>query len=394
MGGSSQFSGQDDKDRASYISRRKAVIALCIGCVLLVLAVVLPVTPGYAIAVVGGMALVAAMGFYYQSRDVVQGPDPEMLSRHGEEVDVSGGDDPSEQSEQSEVCASVEAKPPVFAPSHLLDSMDGDRDSAAMLLEIFLDEHSDDGEVLLRLADNEEWSGVEKTLHTLKGVAGSIGADALHVHIVAVEGDLLSHGRLERESLLRLNQEITVLEVAINEALAGLRAVSPERQATVVSQAETESGQYGQEGAGNLAATARPAEVVDSRPSIDKALPMDGVNAAIDISVMLNALDDDAEMVQMLLGVFVEEHQHDGKVFVEMVSSGCIDEQTLRLVHSLKGVAANLGANTLQEIATALEMRLKQQQPVPLDDAHRLAIVLEQTVESARYYLHSWGVNA
>ncbi|MGF1775847.1 Hpt domain-containing protein [Vibrio nomapromontoriensis] len=61
----------------------------------------------------------------------------------------------------------------------MLNTLDGDKESVLMLLEVFISEHRDDVERLQALLEKDIESAT-RIAHTLKGVSGSIYADALH----------------------------------------------------------------------------------------------------------------------------------------------------------------------------------------------------------------------
>ncbi|WP_373560833.1 Hpt domain-containing protein [Vibrio sp. ES.051] len=74
---------------------------------------------------------------------------------------------------------------PYIDINKMLDSLTGDEDAVRMLLEIFIQDHCDDGTKMHRLL-KEDKDQAKRTLHSLKGVAGSLGAMPLYY----ISGDI------------------------------------------------------------------------------------------------------------------------------------------------------------------------------------------------------------
>ncbi|WP_087019156.1 Hpt domain-containing protein [Thaumasiovibrio subtropicus] len=106
--------------------------------------------------------------------------------------------------------------------------------------------------------------------------------------------------------------------------------------------------------------------------------------ATFDINYMLDAMDDDTESVNMLLGVFLEEHSEDGERLYQLLADHRMEEAE-RLVHSIKGVAGSLGAVPLQTVAAELEQCIKRQ---TLDDEKIAEFVHQLKTLSAEIKLH------
>ncbi|MFA0345781.1 Hpt domain-containing protein [Vibrio sp. 10N.222.55.C6] len=116
------------------------------------------------------------------------------------------------------------------------------------------------------------------------------------------------------------------------------------------------------------------ASVTDSKP-------------AIDIEDMLETLDGDAESVELLLGVFVQDHAGDYEKFKSLLTK---DETTAaRIVHSLKGVAGSIKASRLAIIAASIEMTMKQSRAISEHDLAELEKAIKASVDSAHEYLDS-----
>ncbi|MCL9774603.1 Hpt domain-containing protein [Vibrio methylphosphonaticus] len=78
---------------------------------------------------------------------------------------------------------------PIINFDTMLSTLDGDKESVLMLLEVFINEHRDDVERLQNLLEQDIQSAT-RIAHTLKGVSGSIYAEALHQVSTEVEKKL------------------------------------------------------------------------------------------------------------------------------------------------------------------------------------------------------------
>ncbi|EME3970717.1 Hpt domain-containing protein [Vibrio fluvialis] len=114
--------------------------------------------------------------------------------------------------------------------------------------------------------------------------------------------------------------------------------------------------------------------------------PQPEEGAAIDIGRMLSSLNDDHDSVNMLLEVFVEDHRNDDQSLRQLLTTD--PQAALRKAHSLKGVAGNLGADGLREIAMAIEMKLKQDTMPSEPELQQLTSQLKLAIDSARYFLN------
>lgn len=123
-------------------------------------------------------------------------------------------------------------------------------------------------------------------------------------------------------------------------------------------------------------------------PPEPKSKPTVTVNpertSAINYAYMLDSVSGDKNAVELLLNVFIEDHQDDAERIQALI--GQQDPTALRLVHSLKGVAGSVGATPLRDIASDLESNLKKGQPIADSDLELLALYLRQTVQSAEDY--------
>ncbi|CDU07585.1 hypothetical protein VCR14J2_430078 [Vibrio coralliirubri] len=116
------------------------------------------------------------------------------------------------------------------------------------------------------------------------------------------------------------------------------------------------------------------ASVTDSKP-------------AIDIEDMLETLDGDAESVELLLGVFVQDHAGDYEKFKSLLTKD--ETSAARIVHSLKGVAGSIKASRLAIIAASIEMTMKQSRAISEHDLAELEQAIKASVDSAHEYLDS-----
>ncbi|GLR03646.1 histidine phosphotransferase [Vibrio hyugaensis] len=80
-----------------------------------------------------------------------------------------------------------ESPEPYIDIERMLDSLSDDEESVRMLLDVFIQDHTDDGSKLRRLL-LEDKEHAQRVAHSLKGVSGSIGAMPLHY----ISGDIES----------------------------------------------------------------------------------------------------------------------------------------------------------------------------------------------------------
>lgn len=104
------------------------------------------------------------------------------------------------------------------------------------------------------------------------------------------------------------------------------------------------------------------------------------------IAVLVERLDGDQEIAREVAVAFVESsqellHQLDGAI-----AAGRADAIRLN-AHSIKGAAANIGANALAETAAAIEDAGRDQR---LEVAERLVPQLHQRIEHVFAVLKGW----
>lgn len=89
-------------------------------------------------------------------------------------------------------------KEPYIDIEKMLDSLSGDEESVRMLLEVFIQDHTEDSEKLKGLiAEGKDKEHAQRVAHSLKGVSGSIGAMPLHY----ISGDI--------ESLIKQGEQVS-----------------------------------------------------------------------------------------------------------------------------------------------------------------------------------------
>ncbi|MCL9783703.1 Hpt domain-containing protein [Vibrio sp. S4M6] len=125
--------------------------------------------------------------------------------------------------------------------------------------------------------------------------------------------------------------------------------------------------------------SSKASEDVSTSVSDSQNLPV------IDFDKLTDSLSGDVESVVLLLNVFVQDHRGD----VQTLTSSLNDdhENALRAAHSLKGVAANLGANGLREAANEVEKTLKENGTVTPQMLETLDFHLQRSIREAEAYL-------
>lgn len=122
-----------------------------------------------------------------------------------------------------------ELAPPVLNVDCFLHAMDDDVESARILLEIFINEHADDVSKLAVLVGNSEPENIcehaLRLVHSLKGVAGNISADALKQQAEMIEFRYKRRQRVEDVEYKRLEW---LLDRTVEEAAQYLSEQSAE----------------------------------------------------------------------------------------------------------------------------------------------------------------------
>jgi HPt (histidine-containing phosphotransfer) domain-containing protein len=275
----------------------------------------------------------------------------------------------------------------------ILESMDGDKESVVMLLEIFREEYSAYG---LRLRELIEGSQIEEALrlvHNLKEVAGSLGAPRLKIESERLEKSYQQQEPVTINDADKLAEIIYLVVNAINEYLiVGIKNSSDVAAPLNIEAKKTSSivdaSNKANEASGNTELSVADTDKEPISPELT-------TKAAIDIPLMLETMDGDSDSVQMLLDIFMDEHAADAEklhCLVSQCESSNISEPAIRIVHSLKGVAGSLGAEKLKVIAGDIEIKLIQHRVVSEADYRALSLALDECVTYAMSYI-SEGAN-
>ncbi|RIZ55887.1 hypothetical protein AK966_04750 [Vibrio sp. PID23_8] len=69
---------------------------------------------------------------------------------------------------------------PILDIDNILDSLSGDEAAVRFLLELFIHDHSGDGEKFRQLMNNDDRERAQRLVHSLRGVSGNLGAMVLY----------------------------------------------------------------------------------------------------------------------------------------------------------------------------------------------------------------------
>ncbi|WP_261857235.1 Hpt domain-containing protein [Photobacterium sanguinicancri] len=300
----------------------------------------------------------------------------------------------------------------LFDLRHILHCMDEDLDSVIMLLEIFVQEHGSDG-IYFRLAlEDGRIDDAARIVHSLKGVAGSIGSNALkniaeRLELAIKKEDMIVESdSAELDTILKGVVKTVQVYLETQGVTVAVKKFEPENEKSKPEEGSVEfdvacsentlmNDQVADNGAAGLS---------ENKVTIQQELtPRDCDTAAegrqepdakrsslIDIKYMMTTMDDDADSVKMLLEIFIDEHVNDGKKLLQQVHNSTeISEDAIRIVHSIKGVSSSLGAHPLRVLAGDIETRFKQGQPVSDADYRAFDLLLTDTISAATYYLEA-----
>ena len=106
----------------------------------------------------------------------------------------------------------------------------------------------------------------------------------------------------------------------------------------------------------------------------------------LDLTDALHRLDQDREALQILFKLFMSEHKDD-LWEIRSALRRQEPEAAIRLLHTLKGVSANLSARRLNMMAAELEWRLHQAEALSEADLTRLQHIFNQTRERVSHCL-------
>ncbi|WP_299013597.1 Hpt domain-containing protein [uncultured Photobacterium sp.] len=266
----------------------------------------------------------------------------------------------------------------------LLENMDGDFDAVRMLLEIFLDEHNDDASLLSEFMLKGQGEDACRVVHSLKGVASSLEAKQLRDVAEKIEREIKQGKPANTEDIGVLNEAITALNAEIVRLLQS-EPLAEQDYAGAIEIEKPVSVAF------NKKTPVEDAIVVGADLPVARSSSIPEITLPIlNVDYLLDSMDDDQEAARILLEIFIAEHADDARKLTLLVGDNppeSLCEKALRLVHSLKGVAGNIGAEALKQQAVTIEAKYKQQQVVEQHEYRRFEILLENTVSEANHYL-------
>ncbi len=89
----------------------------------------------------------------------------------------------------------------------MLNSLNGDVSAVKILLNVFIEDHQNDGETLKQRVESD-LTGASRMVHSLKGVAGTVGASELRSMAIEVEAKLKQGDKPTKSDLERLAREL------------------------------------------------------------------------------------------------------------------------------------------------------------------------------------------
>ncbi|WP_164684048.1 Hpt domain-containing protein [Vibrio maerlii] len=101
----------------------------------------------------------------------------------------------------------------------LYETMGEDEEAVAMLLNVFIQDHSEDFEQLKSLTDVDT-EAAQRKVHSLKSVSASLGANKLRSLAATIEGKFKHNRPIMPEELNLLGQELEWVLVQVNEHLS------------------------------------------------------------------------------------------------------------------------------------------------------------------------------
>ncbi|MGR5061681.1 Hpt domain-containing protein [Photobacterium sp. DNB22_13_2] len=371
---------------------------------------------GYSLIVFSIMALVAALGIGYSL----------LLKPRGDERREPNNESMVETSvsrnfETLSLSADVESLS-VFDSDYLLDTMDGDRDMVTMLLEVFVDEHFDDGHKIVMALKTGDVDQVQMLSHRLKGVSASLGVEQINALAEKVEREaktqadseklenlcellkmVFTPAALEIQSFLDESANIKSLQGSRKEVLT--QGASSQHLSTQnISVTEAASQEKSQHDQLSIVSRLIKEETVDvvasgSGSILEQVQEESSDNGAesggwLDVNALREAMDGDEETVCMLLEIFIEDNVGKGQVLVAAVSEPGQQDHALNIVHALKGVAANLSAAPLRACCGEAEAKFKYNESVSVDECREIERVLNLTIVTAEAYLAKTTIRA
>lgn len=138
-------------------------------------------------------------------------------ARHYDEIGGIDGEPRDAMSPESATLA-------VFNHDFLLDSMDGDYDSVMMILDVFLEEHVDDGKKVRQALISGDREQAQLIAHSLKGVSSSLGAESLRLLSEQLEIDIRDGVEQLQPLCQQLDKDLDQLKRAVSEFLQQTRS--------------------------------------------------------------------------------------------------------------------------------------------------------------------------
>ncbi|MGR5141449.1 Hpt domain-containing protein [Photobacterium sp. DNB23_23_1] len=354
---------------------------------------------GYALIVFSIMALVAALGIGYSF--MLEPKDEDSFAPKAE-AEPKFESHPSSTPETLSLSTDVESLA-IFDSDYLLDTMDGDRDMVIMLLEVFVDEHFDDGHKIVKALQAGDIDQVQMLSHSLKGVAASLGVEQIHALAEQVERGAktqVDNEKLENLcELLKLVFTPAALEIqAFLDEGDKIKALQPKNTDTLTQEVSVQDTCIQEISATDASSQEIPLQGqpnIVSEPVQEKG-PDKGAESDswLDVNALREAMDGDEETVCMLLEIFIEDNVGKGQVLVAAVSEPGQQAHALNIVHALKGVAANLSAQPLQSCCGAAETKFKHNEPVSVEECREIERVLDLTIAKAEAYLAKTAIGA
>ncbi len=100
-------------------------------------------------------------------------------------------------------------------------------------------------------------------------------------------------------------------------------------------------------------------------------------------AVLKEQLEGDNDAMDAVLTMFVAEHQNDAKTLREHVNAGEL-ARARTLIHNIKGVAGNIGAEALQQCCVQVENRLRNGEWIGENDIKQFEKLLCVTIQTVQ----------
>jgi len=107
------------------------------------------------------------------------------------------------------------------------------------------------------------------------------------------------------------------------------------------------------------------------------------MHGSLDVRQALLYHDNNAQFLYETWQLFLAIHAEDSAKFRHLVESGCLEEAML-LVHSLKNIAALIGAEGLRQACIVAESRVKQGMMPSISELTDVKMHLAETLEDAQ----------